>query len=151
MSREQDSPPTVPDRADYDSPWKKALEVYFKEFIDFFFREMAADVDWRQEHVFLDKELQQVAREAALGRSLRPVGPTPRRDTSITCPPVPVFASGSLAAGEATCPPLPCVSALQLPSDRGAGRRVAGGSRAQARRAGLVRLYRQCVFGVGPR
>jgi len=42
--------------------------VYFKEFIDFFFREMAADVDWSREHVFLDKELQQVAREAALGR-----------------------------------------------------------------------------------
>ena len=42
--------------------------MYFKEFIDFFFREMAADVDWSREHVFLDKELQQVAREAALGR-----------------------------------------------------------------------------------
>ena len=68
MSREQDDPVRVPDRADYDSPWKKALEVYFKEFIDFFFREMAADVDWSREHVFLDKELQQVAREAALGR-----------------------------------------------------------------------------------
>ena len=68
MSREQDDPVTAPDRADYDSPWKKALEVYFKEFIDFFFREMAADVDWSREHVFLDKELQQVAREAALGR-----------------------------------------------------------------------------------
>ncbi len=68
MSREQDDRVTVPDRADYDSPWKKALEVYFKEFIDFFFREMAADVDWSREHVFLDKELQQVAREAALGR-----------------------------------------------------------------------------------
>ena len=67
-------PFTVPNRADYDSPWKKTLEVYFKEFIDFFFREMAADVDWSQEHVFLDKELQQVAREAPLGRSLRPVG-----------------------------------------------------------------------------
>ena len=68
MSREQDDPVRVPNRADYDSPWKKALEVYFKEFIDFFFREMAADVDWSREHVFLDKELQQVAREAALGR-----------------------------------------------------------------------------------
>ena len=74
MSREQDSPPTVPDRADYDSPWKKALEVYFKEFIGFFFREMAADLDWSWGYVFLDKELQQVAREAPLGRSLRPVG-----------------------------------------------------------------------------
>ncbi|MCK4485386.1 MAG: hypothetical protein KAU38_01320, partial [Desulfobacterales bacterium] len=76
MSREQDDPVTEPDRVDYDSPWKKALEVYFKEFIDFFFPQMAEDVDWSREYVFLDKELQQVAREAALGRSLRPVGPT---------------------------------------------------------------------------
>ena len=73
MSREQDDPVRVPNRADYDSPWKKTLEAYFKEFIDFFFREMAADVDWSQEHIFLDKELQQVAREAPLSRSLRPV------------------------------------------------------------------------------
>ena len=29
---------------------------------------MAADLDWSREHVFLDKELQQVAREAVLGR-----------------------------------------------------------------------------------
>jgi hypothetical protein len=68
MSREQDGPVSVSNKADYDSPWKKALEVYFEEFIDFFFPEMAADVDWSREHVFLDKELQQVAREAALGR-----------------------------------------------------------------------------------
>ena len=67
MSREQDEPVRVPDRADYDSPWKKALEVYFKEFIHFFFPEIAEDLDWSREHVFLDKELQQVAREAALG------------------------------------------------------------------------------------
>ncbi len=42
--------------------------MYFKEFIDFFFPDMAADLDWSREHVFLDKELQQVAREAVLGR-----------------------------------------------------------------------------------
>ena len=58
----------APDRADYDSPWKKALEVYFKECIQFFFPEMASDVDWRKGYVFLDKELRQVSRNAALGR-----------------------------------------------------------------------------------
>ncbi len=68
MSREQNDPVTGPDRADYDSPWKNTLEVYFKEFIDFFFPGMSADLDWSREHVFLDKELQQVVREAALGR-----------------------------------------------------------------------------------
>ena len=68
MNREQNDPVTVHDTADYDSPWKKAIEMYFKEFVHFFFPEMAEDVDWTWEHVFLDKELQQVAREAALGR-----------------------------------------------------------------------------------
>ena len=34
------------ENADYDSPWKKALEVYFKECIQFFFMEMASDIDW---------------------------------------------------------------------------------------------------------
>ena len=50
MTREHNHAVTEPDRADYDSPWKKALEVYFKEFIDFFFPEMAADLDWSHEH-----------------------------------------------------------------------------------------------------
>ena len=58
----------APDRADYDSPWKKALEVYFKEFIQFFFPEMASDVDWSRGYVFLEKELHQVAKDAAIGR-----------------------------------------------------------------------------------
>ncbi len=56
------------DRASYDSPWKKALEVYFKEFVQFFFPDIAADVNWSRKYRFLDKELQQVTRKAALGR-----------------------------------------------------------------------------------
>ena len=58
----------TPDRADYDSPWKKALEVYFKEGIQFFFPEMASDVDWSRGYMFLEKELHQVTKDAALGR-----------------------------------------------------------------------------------
>ena len=68
MSGEQNESAESPDREDYDSPWKNALEVYFKEFIQFFFPDMAADVDWNRRYVFLDKELRQVVREAALGR-----------------------------------------------------------------------------------
>lgn len=65
---EEDRSVIETDRADYDSPWKKALEVYFKECIQFFFPEMASDVDWSRGYVFLDKELHQVAKDAALGR-----------------------------------------------------------------------------------
>jgi len=53
---------------DYDSPWKEILEVYFEAFLAFFFPEAHADIDWAREPEFLDKELQQVTREAELGR-----------------------------------------------------------------------------------
>ena len=68
MSEEQNESVELPDRADYDSPWKKTLEVYFKEFIRFFFPDIATDVNWSRRYIFLDKELQQVVRKAALGR-----------------------------------------------------------------------------------
>ena len=53
--------------ADYDSPWKEILERYFQEFMTFFFPAIAADIDWDADYEFLDKELQQVARDAEPG------------------------------------------------------------------------------------
>ena len=53
---------------DYDSPWKEALERYFPAFLAFFFPAAHADIAWEQGHRFLDKELQQVVRDAELGR-----------------------------------------------------------------------------------
>jgi hypothetical protein len=44
--------------ADYDSPWKEALELYFRAFLLLFFPRIHADIDWSRRHVFLDKELQ---------------------------------------------------------------------------------------------
>src|SRR5438445_9033415 len=54
--------------ADYDSPWKEALDVYFELFMAFFFPEAHAGIDWSRGHESLDKELQQVVREAEVGR-----------------------------------------------------------------------------------
>lgn len=45
---------------DYDSPWKEALERYFPEAHE--------DIDWSRGYEFLDKELQQVVRDAASGK-----------------------------------------------------------------------------------
>ena len=56
------------EQADYDSPWKEMLEGYFEEFMAFFFPEIAADIEWELGYQFLDKELQQVVRDAELGR-----------------------------------------------------------------------------------
>ena len=55
---------------EYDSPWKEMLERYFKEFLEFFFPVAYAGIDWSKGYEFLDKELQQIVRDAELGRRL---------------------------------------------------------------------------------
>jgi len=55
-------------RSDYDSPWKVALEVYFQDFLAFFFPAVHGSVDWSQPVEFLDKELQRATRRARVGR-----------------------------------------------------------------------------------
>jgi len=54
-------------RSDYDSPWKEIIERYFPEFMAFFFPRADGEIDWRRGYAFLDKELQQVVREAEIG------------------------------------------------------------------------------------
>ncbi|MEH2162154.1 MAG: DUF4351 domain-containing protein [Nostoc sp.] len=56
------------ERADNDSPWKEILEAYFPQAMQFFFPETAKIINWERPHEFLDKEFQQIAREAELGR-----------------------------------------------------------------------------------
>jgi hypothetical protein len=58
---------TIPE-TDYDSPWKEALECYFEAFMAFFFPQAHIDIDWTRGYEFLDTELQQVVREAEIGR-----------------------------------------------------------------------------------
>ncbi len=56
------------ERADNDSPWKEILEAYFPQAMQFFFPQTAALIDWERPHEFLDKEFQQIDREAQQGR-----------------------------------------------------------------------------------
>ena len=53
---------------DFDTPWKDAVEHAFPEFIDFYFPDASRQIDWARGYTFLDKELQQIARDAELGR-----------------------------------------------------------------------------------
>lgn len=53
---------------DFDSPWKEAIERYFPEFMAFCFPGAHAGINWARGYTFLDKELQQVVREADTGR-----------------------------------------------------------------------------------
>ncbi|MFH0729401.1 MAG: cytosolic protein [Pseudomonadota bacterium] len=55
-------------RDDYDSPWKEILEDYFQEFMRFFFSYAADEIDWERGYQFLDKELEQIVRDAELGK-----------------------------------------------------------------------------------
>ncbi|MEM9217858.1 MAG: DUF4351 domain-containing protein [Cyanobacteria bacterium P01_F01_bin.150] len=55
-------------RNNYDAPWKEAIELYFHEFMDFFFPALEPQIDWQRPYEFLDKELQQIVRDADLGR-----------------------------------------------------------------------------------
>jgi hypothetical protein len=52
----------------FDSPWKETLDVFFVPFLELLFPTIHGDVDWSRGHEFLDKELQQIVPEAALGK-----------------------------------------------------------------------------------
>lgn len=54
----------------FDSPWKDAIERYFEDFIRFFFPQAHGEIEWSRGYEFLDKELQQVVRDAELGLRL---------------------------------------------------------------------------------
>ena len=55
-------------QADFDSPWKEIIERYFPDFMAFFFPQAYTEIDWKRPYTFLDKELQQVVREAETGQ-----------------------------------------------------------------------------------
>ncbi len=54
--------------ADYDSPWKEAIERFFPDFLVFFFPAIHEAVDWTIAPDFMDGELQHVVRNATTGR-----------------------------------------------------------------------------------
>src|SRR6059058_6677803 len=53
---------------DYDSPWKEALRLYLRSFMRLCFARVEAAVDWSRAPEFLDKELQQITRDADAGK-----------------------------------------------------------------------------------
>jgi len=54
--------------SDYDSPWKEALERYFEPFMALLWPALHPRIDWARPLRFLDKELQQIVRDAGSGR-----------------------------------------------------------------------------------
>ena len=56
--------------ADFDSPWKEALAHYLPHALRLFLPAVASEIAWDRGYTLLDKELQQVTRDADLGRRL---------------------------------------------------------------------------------
>ena len=54
----------------FDSPWKEVVEAYLPDFVAFFFPNAHTAIDWDKGFEFLDQELQQVVRDAELGKRL---------------------------------------------------------------------------------
>ena len=62
-------PDAMPDHAaDYDNPWKEALDYYFEPFLLLVFPHIWGDIDWQRGYESLDKELQRVVRDAETGK-----------------------------------------------------------------------------------
>ena len=55
---------------DLDSPWKEALEHFLESFLALCFPHVHAAIDWARGYQSLDKELQQIARDAAVRKRL---------------------------------------------------------------------------------
>ena len=53
---------------DIDSPWKDILDMFFKEFIIFFYPDIGNDIDWTKTPVFMDKELNKIIRKSETGK-----------------------------------------------------------------------------------
>lgn len=56
--------------SDFDNPWKDVLEHFFRHFLEFFFPDAHAAIDWSRDYQSLDKELQQIVSESELGLRL---------------------------------------------------------------------------------
>ena len=48
----------------FDSPWKDIIAIYFRSFMEFFFPDIASEIDWNINPALMDKEFRQVSREA---------------------------------------------------------------------------------------
>ena len=55
-------------RADADSPWKLILRQYFQQAIEFFFPNIAEQIDWTIPVEFLDKEFTQLTPNSEIGK-----------------------------------------------------------------------------------
>jgi len=49
-------------QTDYDGAWKQILDLYLPAFMEFFFPEVYAQIDWSQGYEVIDQELHKIKR-----------------------------------------------------------------------------------------
>ncbi len=54
-------------RSKYDSAWKTVIKKLFEDFLEFFYPEIHAAIDFSKEFTFLDKELNEILADSNLG------------------------------------------------------------------------------------
>lgn len=57
-------------RSSQDSAWKDVLDTYFKEFMEFFYPDIANKIDWSHRYIALDKEMQSITADAMVGKKI---------------------------------------------------------------------------------
>lgn len=57
---------TASPKAEYDTPWKRILDLYFEDFIALCWPEKHAEIDWEKGYKSLDKELSKLSRNAPI-------------------------------------------------------------------------------------
>ena len=55
---------------EYDSPWKEIIEHFYPAFMQFFFPEIAKEIDWSQPYEFLDTQLEKITGDAEIGKRI---------------------------------------------------------------------------------
>jgi len=63
-----DSNLAEPRPADFDSPWKEAIDAYFQPFMALFFPAVHDRIDWTRPYEFMDAELQRITGDSEIGR-----------------------------------------------------------------------------------
>lgn len=51
-------------KAEFDTPWKKVLDIYFEDFVAYCWPEQHSKIDWKKGYKSLDKELSKISRNA---------------------------------------------------------------------------------------
>ncbi len=57
-------------KSEFDTHWKKILDIYFEQFIDYCWPDKHLEIDWQKGYKMLDKELGKIAKNTPIGNRI---------------------------------------------------------------------------------